>query len=133
MRSLIYLISLLSTLGSLSFSNIYGWEPFLLSKIQRSLMYPIPAIMFLYILKDSYGYQKYIYVFSSLGIAFSAYHLYYFFNNTMIGCGFAFPCVTDMRIVFMGLHIHPAYLPALSFLSFTSILALNSTPMFLNS
>lgn len=120
-RQIIYLISLIATLGSLTVSTLYGWDTFTLSVAQRILMYPIVIISGLSILLDREDFIKYVLILSSLGMIVSAYHHLTVRLNTLIGCGFALPCNTGSRIVVHGMSLRPMYLPLMAFLAFTII------------
>jgi len=128
-RQIIYLVSLIATLGSLTVSTLYGWDTFTLSVAQRILMYPIVLISGLSILLDREDFVKYILMLSSLGMMVSAYHHFTVRLNTLVGCGFALPCNTGSRIVVHGMNLRPMYLPLMAFLAFT-VITLVSLPKF---
>lgn len=129
-RQLIYLILLVSVVGSLSFSIVYGWSPFLLSYIQRFFMYSALIVVGLAIL---FNLRKLIYILvplTLLGALASFYHFHYLLNNSWATCGFALPCQTNSRILWGPIELNPIYLPSLAFCSFTivSILTLLTEP-----
>lgn len=120
-RQIIYLVSLIATLGSLTVSILYGWDTFTLSVAQRILMYPIVLISGLSILLDREDFIKYVLILSSLGMIVSAYHHLTVRLNTLVGCGFALPCNTGSRIIVQGMNLRPMYLPLMAFFAFTAI------------
>lgn len=117
----LYLISLVSVLGSLSVSEIFGWSTFTLSIAQRVLMYPLVLIFGISIIFNNKKLVSSALVLSVPGIFVSAIHFTIIKTSTLIGCGFAFPCTTVSRIQIFGLVLRPVYLPMLSFLSFVFI------------
>lgn len=130
-KQIVYLISLVATLGSLSTSMIFGWDTFTLSVMQRALMYPIVLISGLSILLDRGKLMKYILALSMPGMTVSLYHHLNIRLDTLIGCGFALPCNTASRIVIHGYTLRPMYLPLLAFIAFsliTFIVLLNHKP-----
>lgn len=130
-RQLVYIISLIASLGSLSASMIYGWDTFTLSVAQRILMYPIVLISGLSILFNKEELVKYILALSIPGMAVSLYHHLNVRLDTLVGCGFALPCNTASRIVIHGYTLRPMYLPLLAFIAFsliTIIILLNHKP-----
>lgn len=86
-----FLVSLIATLGSLSFSEILKLDPCKLCWIQRIFMYPLPIILGILLFKriELNVLKKYIIALVFLGSIFSAYHyglqIYgSFFNQSLI-------------------------------------------------
>ncbi|MTH53452.1 disulfide bond formation protein B [Bacillus mangrovi] len=66
--------SFVSTLGSLYFSEIVGFEPCQLCWYQRILMYPQVILLGLAAARKDYSIALYSLVLSCIGAAFSIYH-----------------------------------------------------------
>jgi len=121
---LVYFISVLATLGSLSVSEIFGWTTFTLSTLQRMLMYPIVLISgFNIVLKNDF-LRIFPLLFAIPGIFVSSAHFYILSNNNWIGCGWALPCITSSRIVLFDYVIIPVHLPFLALSAFAAIAAI---------
>lgn len=71
---LIWVFSLIATLGSLYFSEILKYEPCKLCWIQRILMYPIAINGAIAVIRKDYNYVFYAIPLSVLGILISGYH-----------------------------------------------------------
>lgn len=71
---MIFIVSLLATLGSLYFSEIRMYEPCEMCWYQRILMYPIVILSFIGIIKDDSNVRLYVSVMSGIGILMSTYH-----------------------------------------------------------
>jgi|SRR5690625_2011311 len=71
---LIFLVSLIATLGSLYFSEIRMYLPCEMCWYQRIIMYPIVLISFIGLIRNDMNSRIYIRVFSGIGILTSAYH-----------------------------------------------------------
>ena len=126
-KQLVYLISLLATLGSLSVSEIFGWTPFTLSILQRIFMYPIILISGIAItLKNSRLYVSSLFL-AILGLLASSIHLFILLTTTWDGCGFALPCTTINRIVIFDIVLNPIYLPLMALIAFSAIIITIST------
>src|SRR5260221_14414125 len=74
-----FAIALISTLGSLTFSEILHFPPCVLCWDQRILMYPLVFILGVGILRKEKRIHEYVLPFSILGLLISIYHnlLYY--------------------------------------------------------
>ena len=118
---LIYLISLLATLGSLSVSEIFGWTTFTLSTLQRIFMYPIVLVSGFNIVLKSNLLRVFPLFFVIPGIAISSIHLYILNSSTWIGCGWSLPCVTSSRIVLFDYVLIPIHLPFMALIAFAAI------------
>jgi len=126
-RQIMYTIAVASFIGSLSVSEIYGWKPFFLSSLQRVFMYSLVPIIGYYMFSGKENLQKFTIPLTLSGCLVSLYHYLYFQFNTMVGCGFAFPCITKSKIWIFGYDLHPQYLPAAAFISFFIIFLLSLT------
>mgnify|MGYP002513215903 FL=1 len=71
---MIFIVSLLATLGSLYFSEIRMYEPCEMCWYQRILMYPIVILSFIGIIKDDSNVRLYVRVMSGIGVLMSTYH-----------------------------------------------------------
>lgn len=121
---LVYFISFASTAGSLSVSEIFGWETFFLSFLQRLFMYPIILISGVAIFLNNRRVMLFSLPLAVLGFFTSFFHFFSIINRTLIGCGFALPCSTEARIVLFDYTVAPSHLPLMAFLSFFSIIFL---------
>jgi disulfide bond formation protein DsbB len=83
----VFIVSLIATLGSLTYSDILGYEPCKLCWIQRILMYPQVVIAGLALLKKSYAAFPYHFALSTLGAVIAAYHYL-----LQLGIAPALPC-----------------------------------------
>ena len=71
---LIFLISLIATLGSLYFSEIRMYIPCEMCWYQRIIMYPMVVISLIGVIKEDVNSRIYIRIFSGAGVLVSAYH-----------------------------------------------------------
>lgn len=71
---LIFLVSLIATLGSLYFSEIRLYLPCEMCWYQRIIMYPIVLISFIGLIRNDMNSRIYLRAFSGIGILTSAYH-----------------------------------------------------------
>ena len=71
---LIFLVSLIATLGSLYFSEIRVYLPCEMCWYQRIIMYPIVLISFIGLIRNDLNSRIYVRAFSGIGILTSAYH-----------------------------------------------------------
>lgn len=71
---LIFLVSLIATLGSLYFSEIRNYVPCEMCWYQRILMYPIVLIMLIGLIKEDSNVRIYARTFSGIGMLVSLYH-----------------------------------------------------------
>lgn len=69
-----WLISLISMLGSLYFSEIKKFEPCVLCWYQRIGMYPLVLILLIGYIKKDRNVAMYSLVFSAIGLGMSIYH-----------------------------------------------------------
>lgn len=71
---LIFLVSLIATLGSLYFSEIRLYLPCEMCWYQRIIMYPMVVISLIGVIKEDVNARIYLRVFSGAGVLVSAYH-----------------------------------------------------------
>lgn len=71
---LIFLVSLIATLGSLYFSEVRMYLPCEMCWYQRIIMYPIVLISFIGLIRNDLNSRIYVRAFSGIGILASAYH-----------------------------------------------------------
>lgn len=71
---MIFIVSLVATLGSLYFSEIRLYEPCEMCWYQRILMYPIVLLSFIGLIKDDNNVRIYVRAMSGIGVAVSTYH-----------------------------------------------------------
>lgn len=76
---LVFLISALSTLGSLFYSEIAGYEPCKLCWLQRIFMYPLVLLSGLALFKKDKKIADYLLLLSLSGLTLSLYHNYIYF------------------------------------------------------
>ncbi len=112
-------ISLVSTLGSLYFSQVQHLPPCILCWYQRILMYPLVIILAVGIMRRDKGTYQYVLPFSILGMLLSFYHV--LLQRGIIPDQFA-PCTagvscTTKYIEWLGF----ITIPVLSFVAFTVI------------
>lgn len=69
-----FAVSIIATIGSLYFSEIKGFVPCNLCWYQRILMYPIPLLILISIIKDDKNIKYYLRFLSLIGIFLSLYH-----------------------------------------------------------
>lgn len=71
---LIFIVSLVATLGSLYFSEVRGYIPCEFCWYQRILMYPLVLISFIAIIKDDVNGKLYIRILAIFGFLVGIYH-----------------------------------------------------------
>ncbi|PGQ64747.1 disulfide bond formation protein B [Bacillus cereus] len=120
---LTWVISLISTLGSLFFSEILHYEPCKLCWFQRIFMYPLIFITTISLIKKDFKQSLYILVLSTIGGSISIYH--YLIQKTELFstndnfCG-RIPCSGEFINLFGFITI-----PFLALIAFTLIFILN--------
>lgn len=120
--NLAFLISLVSGIGSLIFSEILNYPPCVLCWYQRICMYPLVIIYFISIWTQDHNAAKYRIVFIMLGLSIASYHnlLYYeWIPNSITPCTQGISC-TSKHIEWFGF----ITIPFLSFMAFSSLLTL---------
>jgi disulfide bond formation protein DsbB len=117
-----WLIALVSTLGSLFFSEVMGLVPCVLCWYQRIMIFPLALILLLGLFPLDKSIIKYALPFAVLGLLFTIYHLFLFYGfipEDLKPCTQGIPCDDDSMILFDVLPI-----PWLSLLAFGGITAL---------
>ena len=71
-----FLIAIISTLGSLYYSEIAGFTPCKLCWFQRILMYPLVVILFVGIRNKDNNVSKYVLPIAGMGTLLAAYHYF---------------------------------------------------------
>lgn len=74
--SISFIVALSSTLFSLYFSEIVGWEPCVLCWYQRIAMYPLVVIFAIGVWKQDYSAKVYGLALSLIGFLISVYQIY---------------------------------------------------------
>lgn len=119
---LCWLIALISTLGSLFFSEIMGFEPCVLCWYQRIAMYPLVLILAIGLYTQDQHSVKYALPIACAGWLVALYHwLLYagFIPKGMQPCGKGSPCA-DVQLELAGF----VTIPLLSLLAFSFIVLL---------
>jgi disulfide bond formation protein DsbB len=119
---LAWMISLLSTLGSLYFSEILHYAPCVLCWYQRIFMYPIPLILTVGIVKKDKFASLYVFLLSLFGWLIAFYHVLLYYGiipETIAPCKLGVSCTTKF-IEYFGF----VTIPFLSLLAFSSIMLL---------
>ncbi len=101
---LVFLISVVSTTGSLFFSEIMHLPPCVLCWYQRICMYPLTLIFMMALLTKAKDSALYGLVLSSVGLCISAYHnlLYYkIIPDSITPCSEGISC-TSKQIEWLG-------------------------------
>lgn len=112
----VWLVSLLSTLGSLFFSDVMLLPPCVLCWYQRIAIYPVVVISSVGLLARDRRVASYLWPFVLGGLAIAGYHnlLYYdLIPQTITPCAKGVSC-TDRQIEWLGV----ISIPLLSFLAF---------------
>lgn len=125
---IIFLATVLSSLGSLIFSEILKFPPCELCWYQRIFMFPIVLIAMVGIYLRSKDVAYYIFPFPVLGLCFSTYHnlVYYKFIEQITPCAQGISC-SSQHINWFGF----VSIPLLSFAGFLFVLILNFRILFL--
>lgn len=119
---LCWLIALISTLGSLFFSSVMGFEPCVLCWYQRIFMYPLVVIFLVALFPLDPKVFRYGLPISLLGWSFAVYHyLLYrgFIPEDLQPCGEGASC-REVNLEMLGF----ITIPMLSILSYTAIIGL---------
>ncbi|MDQ3089934.1 MAG: disulfide bond formation protein B [bacterium] len=85
-----FLVSLLAIIGSLSFSNIVGFDPCVLCWWQRVFIYPLPLLFLVALIKKDRGVYKYAIPLSLVGGIIALYHSYINLGGSSI-----LPCTAE--------------------------------------
>lgn len=119
---LCWMIALVSTLGSLFFSSVMGFEPCVLCWYQRIFMYPLVVIFLVALFPLDVKVFRYGLPISIIGWCFAVYHylLYMsFIPEDLKPCGEGASC-SEVNLEMFGF----ITIPMLSILSYTAIIAL---------
>jgi disulfide bond formation protein DsbB len=117
--SFTWIVSIVATVSSLSFSMINHWVPCSLCWYQRIFMYPIVFLLGIMLYKNKIKDLIYVLPLSLIGMCISFYHILVqkvpYFKETVIQCG-PVPCIGDYLNLFGWITI-----PMLAFLAFVII------------
>lgn len=83
---IVFIIALIGTLGSLTYSEILGLNPCKLCWYQRIMMYPITVVSLVGLIRKSKEYFLAIIPMSIIGVLFAAYHYSVQFLPTFVQC-----------------------------------------------
>lgn len=89
---LVFIVSLVATLGSLFYSEIAGYEPCKLCWYQRIFMYPIVLIGAAGILAKAKDTIKYVLFLAIPGFILAVYHYFYQMSSLNAACTGAVDC-----------------------------------------
>jgi len=121
--SFTWIVSIVATISSLSFSMFNHWVPCSLCWYQRIFMYPIVFLLGIMLYKNKIKDLIYVLPLSLIGMCISFYHILVqkvpYFKETVIQCG-PVPCTGDYLNLFGWVTI-----PMLAFIAFI-IITINS-------
>lgn len=120
-----WLIACVSTLGSLFFSEVMGFQPCVLCWYQRIVMYPLVVILPIGLFPFDRNVVRYALPLSVLGVLIAAFHLLLvagYIPESIKPCVQGVPC-TEVQIEWFGFVTIPL-LSGLSFLAITTLLIL---------
>ena len=125
--ALAFVVALVSTCGSLFYSNVAGFSPCPLCWFQRIFMYPEVVILGLGLLKKDERVIDYTLPLSIIGLVISLYHNYIVFNGLRsLVCTASEPCTTNFVLVYGYITIPMMALTAFALISLLLILFLIS-------
>ena len=128
--SFTWIVSIVATIGSLSFSMINHWVPCSLCWYQRIFMYPIVFLLGIILYKNKIKDLIYVLPLSLIGMCISFYHILVqkvpYFKETVIQCG-PVPCTGDYLNLFGWITIPMLAFVAFIIISFNSIYLLCKT------
>lgn len=116
-----WIVSLVSTGGSLYMSEALGWVPCDLCWYQRIFMYPLTVLLGIATFQDDREVRKYVYPLAGIGILISSYHILVQkvpAIGAMSQCKVGIPCSQDYLNWIGGL----ITIPVLAFIGFFLIL-----------
>lgn len=119
---LAWFVAILSTIGSLYFSEILLFPPCTLCWYQRIAMYPLTVILLVGLLKKDKNLPFYVLPLSAVGLIIAFYHNLLYYNlipEAAAPCALGVSCTTQFIQWFGFITI-----PLLSFASFAIITAL---------
>jgi disulfide bond formation protein DsbB len=117
-----FVLALVSTLGSLYYSEIAGFEPCKYCWFQRILMYPLTVILFVAIKNKFKNVSKYVLPLSGAGTLLAGYHYLTqigWLPSTCIATGYSVGCAKVFVMTFGYITI-----PMMSFTAFLLIFIL---------
>ena len=115
---LAFLVALVSTLGSLYFSELQGLAPCLLCWYQRIFMYPLVFIVIIGILTKDRSVTKYILPLVGIGGLIAMLHVYIqTFPTSFIACTFNDVSCSDNYFTYFGF----VTIPVMSLVSFVVV------------
>ena len=115
------LVALAAVVGSLTYSEIAGFEPCVLCWYQRIFMYPLVILFAVALWKKDEGVTKYVLPLAVIGAAIAAFHyIGQMFLPDLLTCEAVGSSASCAQRFFVGLgHIT---LPFMSFVAFVSII-----------
>ncbi|MBE0621174.1 MAG: disulfide bond formation protein B [Burkholderiales bacterium] len=120
-----WLIASVSTLGSLFFSEVMGFQPCVLCWYQRIAMYPLVILLPIGLFPFDRNIVRYALPFSVIGVLIALFHLLLvagFIPESIKPCVQGVPC-SEVQIEWFGFVTIPL-LSGLSFLAITALLIL---------
>ena len=118
---IVWLMSLVATLGSLFFSEVMGLPPCVLCWYQRICMYPIAAISSVGLLSRDRRVTSYLWPLVVVGLGVAIYHnllYYHLIPDSLTPCSKGVSC-TDRQIEWLGF----ITIPLLSLSAFVAVAA----------
>lgn len=118
----IFIVSLISTLSSLYFSDVVGYPPCSLCWYQRICMYPIVIISLVGIIRKDINYSYYVLPLSLVGFIIASYHVFIQTFKSVgdsVVCSSGIPCSIKYINVFGFMDI-----PMFSLIAFFLIIVL---------
>jgi disulfide bond formation protein DsbB len=135
---LLALVAVTATLGSLTFSEHFGWNPCRFCWYQRTMMFPLAVILLIAAIRKDRAIKWYATALATIGILISGYHI--LIERGVIGesaeCKATAPCAIPYKISFGSrdeLTLGPVGFPSITlavmaFCGFAAILALLLLP-----
>lgn len=116
-----FLVSLIATLGSLYFSEILGLTPCKLCWYQRVLMYSLPLMILIAVIKKDINIKYYLRIFSLFGVGIAIYHcIVQKFAIKTSFCNFTTNDCSIVQVKYMGFITIPIMSLSAFFLIFIS-------------
>lgn len=120
---LIFLLSLIATLGSLTYSEILGYTPCKLCWFQRITMYPIALISGIALIKKDNAVKKYVLSLAIVGALIALYHYAVQFLPQVVACSYnGVDCALKQAI-----HYGYITIPMMAFSTFIAIILITIT------
>ncbi len=120
---LIFIISMIATMGSLFYSEIIGYAPCKLCWFQRIFMYPIPLLAGIALIKKDQTIKKYILFLAIIGAIFSIYHYSIQFLPQLVACTIDGANCAEKQSFYFGY----ITIPMMALTAFITITLLSST------